>query len=65
MDFFVENNFVYCDFVVRNCYVIEGNIIKILNFGIGSYKYFFDYFWGYSSVLFLVWWMVLEVFNIL
>lgn len=54
MDFFVENNFVYCDFVVRNCYVIEGNIIKILNFGIGSYKYFLDYFWGYSSVLFLV-----------
>lgn len=65
MDFLVEYNFVYCDLVVWNVYVVEDNIVKIFNFGIGSYKYLGDYFWVYSSVLFLVWWMVLEVFNVL
>ncbi|XP_020611795.1 inactive tyrosine-protein kinase transmembrane receptor ROR1-like isoform X2 [Orbicella faveolata] len=65
MDFLVENNFVHCDLAARNCYVTEGNIIKISNLGIGSYKYPSDYSWGHSSALLPVRWMPPEALNTL
>lgn len=65
MNFLVENNFVHCDLAARNCYVTEGNIIKISNLGIGSYKYPSDYSWGHSSALLPVRWMPPEALNTL
>lgn len=65
MDFLVENHFVHCDLAARNCYVTEGNIVKISNLGIGSYKYPSDYSWVHSSALLPVRWMAPEALNTL
>ncbi|XP_078352935.1 tyrosine-protein kinase transmembrane receptor Ror-like isoform X2 [Oculina patagonica] len=65
MDFLVENHFVHCDIAARNCYVTEGNILKISNLGIGSYKYPSDYSWVHSSALLPVRWMAPEALNTL